>query len=257
MASDSTARRAARATSRPDPALVVATFALPHFPASDEHRAWWSTSPRLVPPALGGVVRGRRGAAWRSGRDQPYIAQRRMRALTLATILLRSPSSAPPRGQGLGHRLRRPAARRRERDRLLHALSPPTIVRFLWRRGDQVRMQGAIQRAHERVNVRRSRSDPAADRRRGRRPLAAAARRGRNVVGAHGAEASAESPPPPTLIVPTSQGELLLWATEFAPFFDEEELRLTRTIASSTARDRPRRLWKSAKAGSRSSRRTG
>ena len=216
-------------------ALLAATAAIPHFPEEGDAQPWWFRVYVvwfLVHWAVLAVLVAVR--LWRSGKEQPHVAQRRMRALTVASMLLTAAifllafSTDPHSAGALVVQLLAAASG----VIFFVALSPPAVVRLLWRRGDQARMQTALIGLVRATDVDEivSLILPPIGAAIGARALTLKDAVG-DVVGVHGAVPDEQ----PTLKVAMSQGELLVWATPFAPFFGEDELRLTQTLGELTS----------------------
>jgi signal transduction histidine kinase len=222
--------------------MLVWTFVLPHFPEPGEHRSGgfiaYLAGFLIHWTVLSSVAATR---LWRAGGGQPVVARRRMRLLAFAAALLtvalfaaaatsRSYSAASLASSALG--IVSALA-------FLLALAPPTIVRLLWRRPAQARVQGAIQ---DLVTLSRSQHEVAA---RVLGPMAeivgARALCLRNdegdVVGSYGLPEGRDEPEPDeaqVFEVEMSSGSLTVWASPYAPFFGQEELRMLETVGALT-----------------------
>jgi len=231
--------------------MITWTFLLPDFPESGEPRpasfiAYLAGF--LVHWTLLSVISSLR--LWRAGRGQPSLARRRMRLLATASALLtaalfvavlaREPDSAFAATGGLlafvssiGFYL---------------GLAPPQLVRLLWRRPEQRRLQEAIQGlmtiAKNRREVVERVLAPMADIV-GARAVAIRDSDGA-VLGAHNLPDSLvnelqEGGPPRTLDsehvleLEMPDGSLVVWTNPYAPFFGDEELELLRTLGALTA----------------------
>jgi signal transduction histidine kinase len=231
--------------------MITWTFVLPDFPESGEPR------PASFIAYLGGfllhwtllsVISSVR--LWRAGRGQPNLAKRRMRLLASASALLTAALFI--------------AALATEDDSPLAAaggllvlvssigfylgLAPPLLIRLLWRRPEQRRLQEAIQGL---MTIAKSRGEiiervlaPMADIV-GARALAVRDSAGA-VLGAYNVpervvETLQAGGPPPAfdsehvLEVEMPDGSLVIWTTPYAPFFGDEELQLLRTLGVLTA----------------------
>jgi signal transduction histidine kinase len=223
-------------------AMLVWTFVLPHIPEPGERRSagfiaylagfliHWTVLSSVAATRL-----------WRAGRGQPVVARRRMRLLAFAAALLtvalfaaaatsRSYSAASLASSALG--IIAAFA-------FLLALAPPAIVRILWRRPAQARVQEAIQ---DLVTLSRSQQEVAA---RVLAPMAeivgARALCLRNdegeIVGSHGLPEGRDEPEPgeaQIFEVEMPSGSLTVWASPYAPFFGQEELRMLETVGALT-----------------------
>jgi signal transduction histidine kinase len=215
--------------------LVVWTFALPSFPKTGEHRPPWFAAylvAFLVHWTVLSVVSAWR--LWAAGRRQPSVARRRMRLLasaaamiTLALVIVAAASSNDSPTALASQALALVSALC-----FLLALAPPAIVRQVWRRPEQERVQRAItdlialattqEEVAARVLV------PAADIV-GARAIAIRNADG-DIVGAHGLAGDDDEP----LEVAVTGGSLLVWATPYAPYFGDEELALLQTLGALT-----------------------
>ena len=223
-------------------AMIVWTFALTHFPETGEPRSGWFfayLAGFLIHWTVLSTVAATR--LWRAGRGQPVVARRRMRILAFAAGLLtvalfaaaatsRSYSAASLASSALG--IASALA-------FLLALAPPAIIRVLWRRPAQARVQDAIQ---DLVTLSRSQREVAT---RVLPPMAeivgARALCIRNdegeVVGSYGLPEGRDEPEPGEaqifeLDIPS--GSLTVWASPYAPFFGREELRMLETVGALT-----------------------
>ena len=231
--------------------MITWTFVLPDFPESGEPRpasfiAYLSGF--LLHWTLLSVISSVR--LWRAGRGQPNLAKRRMRLLASASALLTAALFI--------------AALATEDDSPLAAaggllvlvssigfylgLAPPLLIRLLWRRPEQRRLQEAIQGL---MTIAKSRGEiiervlaPMADIV-GARALAVRDSAGA-VLGAYNVpervvETLQAGGPPPAfdsehvLEVEMPDGSLVIWTTPYAPFFGDEELQLLRTLGVLTA----------------------
>jgi signal transduction histidine kinase len=231
--------------------MITWTFALPTFPESGEPRPASFIAYLvgfLLHWTLLSVISSVR--LWRAGRGQPNLARRRMRLLASASALLTAalfvaalatePDSALAAAGGLlalvssiGFYL---------------GLAPPQLIRLLWRRPEQRRLQEAIQGL---MTIVKSREEvvefvlaPMADIV-GARAVAIRDSDGA-VLGAYNVSESIVErlqeggPPPPLdsehiLELEMPDGSLVVWTTPYAPFFGDEELQLLRTLGALTA----------------------
>lgn len=224
--------------------MIVATFALPSYPEEGEPRPWWLslyligflTHWTLLSTAVSWRL-------WAAGSGQPGVSRRRMRmlafaaaALTIAlflVILEQDPESvAAAAGQLLA--LASACA-------FLLGLAPPAVVRAAWRRGEQRRLQAAIQNlvgsSSSREDVARSVLEPMTSIV-GAQSVALRDTTG-ELLGFHGREAVGVTE---ELEIPFEGGSLVVWTSPYAPFFGSDELSLLRTLAALTgiALDRAR-----------------
>ncbi|MGB2952672.1 MAG: histidine kinase dimerization/phospho-acceptor domain-containing protein, partial [Gaiellaceae bacterium] len=222
--------------------MVSWTFALPRIPASGESRPLWFNA-YLVAFMVHWTVLSTVAATrlWRAGGGQPSVARRRMRVLALATATLtvalffvvvtsRSHSSLAIASSALG--IVAAVA-------FLLGFVPPAIVRLLWRRPEQERVQDAIR---DLITLSRSQEEvatrvlaPMADIV-GARALSLRNDEGK-LVGSYGLPEGQEVPERDDaqvfeLEIPS--GSLTIWASPYAPFFGREELRLLETVGAFT-----------------------
>jgi signal transduction histidine kinase len=231
--------------------MIAWTFALPDFPASGEPRPASFIAYLvgfLLHWTLLSVISSVR--LWRAGRGQPNLAKRRMRLLASASALLTAALFV--------------AALSTDEDSALAAagglltlvssvgfylgLAPPQLVRLMWRRPEQRRLQEAIQ---ELMTIAKSREEIV------QRVLAPMA----DIVGARAVAIRDSSGAvlgtynvPEDLLETLEQGgslpaldservlefdmpdgSLVIWTTPYAPFFGDEELALLRTLGVLTA----------------------
>jgi signal transduction histidine kinase len=224
--------------------MVAATFVLPSIPESEETRPWslwlYLTGFLLHWTILSSAVAWRLSAA---GRGQPGVSRRRMRmlafaasALTVALFLVVAADEADSVLSAAGQVLGLASA-----CAFLLGLAPPALVRAAWRRGEQRRLQAAIQSlmasSSSREQIARSVLEPMTSIV-GARAVALRDTNG-DLIGYHGREDSAETE---ELEIPFEGGSLLVWTSPYAPFFGSDELALLRTLAALTgiALDRAR-----------------
>jgi signal transduction histidine kinase len=213
--------------------LVVWTFVLPFFPKTSEHWPAWFAAyivAFLVHWTVLSVVSAAR--LWAAGRQQPSVARRRMRLLALAAAAITvalvvvvaarsndSPTALVSQLLALVSALG-----------FLLGLAPPAIVRQVWRRPEQERMQRAITDlialATTQKEVAARVLEPAADIV-GARAIAIRNADG-DIVGAHGLAGEDDEP----VEVTVAGGSLLVWTTPYAPYFGDEELALLRTLGA-------------------------
>jgi len=218
--------------------LVLWTFALPHhLPAAGEPRPAWVWAYLIAFgihwTVLSAVVAAR---LWFAGRSEPTVARRRMQTLAVATtslalaILVLVANNNPDS----------PAALVAQTLGFLSAvcfwlgLAPPAIVRILWRRPEQRRMQATIESlmriaTSEEEIVRRVLEPMAAIV--GARAVAIRDAGGR-LIGRYDRGGNGENA---TLIeVPMPNGAIVVTTSPYAPFFGVDELNLLRTLGALT-----------------------
>jgi signal transduction histidine kinase len=220
-------------------AMIVWTFAIPRFPGPGEHR-----STGIVLYLIGFLIHWTVLSAvastrlWRAGRGQPSVARRRMRLLALASALLTmalfaavvtSQNNSVP--ALVSQVLAIVAALA-----FLLAFVPPGIVRLLWRRPEQERLQSALR---DLVTLATSQEEIA------QRVLGPMAQivganainlcneEGR-VVGAYGEATPADAGTGQVFEFSLPTAKLTVHASPYAPFFGNEELRVLETLASFT-----------------------
>ena len=224
-------------------AMIVWTFALPHFPEPGEPRSGWFiaylTGFLIHWTVLSSVAATR---LWRAGRGQPSVARRRMRILAFAaallTITLFAAAATSQTYSALA--LASSALGIASAFAFIVALAPPAVVRMIWRRPAQERVQDAVRDlialSHSQAEVATRVLAPMAD------IVGASAICIRNnegeLVGSYGLP-EGELEPAQTgdaqqfeLDIPS--GSLTVWASPYAPFFGREELRLLETVGAFT-----------------------
>jgi len=233
--------------------LLVWTFALRDIPNEGEPRPGAFTAYLILflahwaILALAVTVR-----LWRAGRGQPSVARRRMQLLSIASftltiaLFLAAFISDPSVRLELAVSLFSTASALG----FLFGLAPPAILRLLWRRPEQLRLQEAIaglMGAASRDEVVRDVLPPMA-RMVGARTVVLRDHEGR-LVGAYGAASDAQAEAadrvedrPDVLQIPLEIGTLTVWTSPYAPFFGTDETQLLRTLGALTglALDRAR-----------------
>jgi signal transduction histidine kinase len=235
--------------------VLVWTFALPDIP--DEGESWpvwfalyvvaflvhWTVLSTVVAVRL-----------WRAGRGQPSVAGRRMQllsvaasALTLALLLSAFGSDeASPLALAVALLVTLSAVA------FLLGLAPPAILRTIWRRPEQERLQDAITRLMGAMSEEEVADHvlPPVARLVGARAAGLEAADGR-WIGAYLASdamlaevgrAADERSRDDVLRLPMPGGSLVVWTSSYAPYFGSDELRLLETLAALTglALDRSR-----------------
>jgi signal transduction histidine kinase len=223
-------------------AMIVWTFALPHIPAPGERRTagfiaylagfliHWTVLSSVAATRL-----------WRAGRGQPSVARIRMRLLAVAAGLLTIAifaAAATSQSYSVPSLATNILAIASAIGFLL-ALAPPAVVRALWRRPSQSRVQDAIQ---DLVTLSRTQQEVAE---RVLAPMAeivgARALCLRNdegeMVGSFGIPEGSEEPATAEaqiFEVEIPAGSLTVWTSPYAPFFGREELRMLETVGALT-----------------------
>jgi signal transduction histidine kinase len=222
--------------------MVAWTFALPRIPAAGQSRPGWFyayLAGFMIHWTILSAVAASR--LWRAGGDEPSVARRRMRLLALATASLtialffvvatsQSHSWLTVASSALG---------------IIAAFAfllgfvPPSIVRLLWRRPEQEQVQKAIldlvTLAMSQEEIAQRVLPPMADIV-GARALILCNDEGR-LLGSHGLPEGALDPGTTDSQVfdfDIPGGRLRLWASPYAPFFGNEELRLLETLGGLT-----------------------
>lgn len=222
--------------------MIAWTFALPRIPASGQARPGWFYAYLggfMVHWTVLSTVAATR--LWRAGGGEPSVARRRMRLLALATAALtvalffvvitsQSHSWLTVSSSTLG---------------VVAALAfllgfvPPPVVRLLWRRPEQERLQSAIldlvTLAMSQEEIAQRVLPPMADIV-GARAITLSNEEGR-LLGSHGLAEGGRDPGEPDAQLfefELPAGRLKLWASPYAPFFGSEELRLLETLGGLT-----------------------
>ena len=225
-------------------AMVVWTFALPHFPETGEPRPWWFVA-FLAGFLIHWTVLSSVAATrlWRAGRGQPAVARRRMRLLAFAAALLTIALFAAAATSQSYSALALASSSLAIASALafLVALAPPAAVRMLWRRPAQERVQDAIR---DLIALSRSQREvaarvlgPMADIV-GARALAIRNNEG-ELIGTYGFPEGelepADAGDSQLFEVEIPSGSLTVWASPYAPFFGRDELRLLETVGAFTS----------------------
>jgi signal transduction histidine kinase len=222
--------------------VVVWTFALPHIPEQGEPRSAgfivYLVAFLIHWTVLSSVAATR---LWRAGRGQPSVARKRMRLLALSAALLTIAlfaAAATSQSYSVPSLVSNVLAIASAVGFLL-ALAPPAIVRLIWRRPSQARMQDAIQDlvtlSHSQQEVADRVLAPMAQIV-GARALCLRNDEGQS-VGSYGLPEGASEPETADaqiFEVEIPAGSLTVWASPYAPFFGREELRMLETIGALT-----------------------
>jgi signal transduction histidine kinase len=232
-------------------ALLVWTFALPEIPQEGEPRsagfvaflvaflAHWTILSIVVALRL-----------LHAGGGQPSVARRRMHLLagaaTLTTVILLASAFTPEASPGL--ELAYAFMSTASALGFLTGLAPPRLLRMLWRRPEQQRLQEAVTSLMGAVTedeVARAVLPPMA-RIVGARTVALRRKDG-SLIGAYGAGADAEADvreaaEGEAILLPVPSGTLEVWTSPYAPYFGSDELQLLKTLGALTglALDRSR-----------------
>ncbi|HKA26680.1 MAG TPA: HAMP domain-containing sensor histidine kinase [Gaiellaceae bacterium] len=223
--------------------MIVWTFALPHIPEPGEPRSGLFIA-YLVAFLIHWTVLSSVAATrlWRAGRGQPAVARRRMRILAFAAALLTIALFAAAATSRTYSVLALVSSALGIASALafLIALAPPAVVRMVWRRPAQERVQDAVR---DLITLSRSQAEvaqrvlgPMADIV-GARALCLRNNEG-DLIGSYGL---AEGEFEPVHVGDAQQfeveipsGLLTVWASPYSPFFGREELRLLETVGAFT-----------------------
>jgi signal transduction histidine kinase len=224
--------------------LVVWTFLLPHIPQRGDPQPTWFKVYLIAFvvhwTALSVIV------SWRllkAGRHQPTVARRRMSMLAFAAAAITAAIVAAAVG---GERYSVQAlisgiAASVSGLAFLLGLSPPPLLRMLWRRPEQRRVQDAIRQLMARVVSEREVAErvlPPMAEIVGAHAIAfvdhsGGLLHGHNLSVAQEAEVlSREGRMRDVISIDVGQEELLIWPNPYAPFFGDEELRLLTTLTA-------------------------
>jgi signal transduction histidine kinase len=224
--------------------LVISTFALPYLPAEGEAWAWWFVLYLIAFLVHWSVLLTLVAARlWLAGRAEATVARRRMRMLAFASSAITAAlllSIAAQDQESLGALIVGLIATLSALAFLV-GFSPPSVLRVMWRRPEQDRVQQAIGQ----LMTATSEEDVAA---RVLEPMAL-------IVGARGValeDAAGRRIGTYGVIDPDAVQALTTWAfpfgrllvhtSAFAPYFGDEERKLLQTLGSLTglALDRAR-----------------
>jgi signal transduction histidine kinase len=223
-------------------AMIVWTFAMPRFPASGEGRSalfiaylvgfmvHWTVLSTVTSVRL-----------WRAGTAQPSVARRRMRLLAIASALLTAALFAAV-GTSQTYSV---LALISQLLAVVAAISfflafvPPAVVRALWRRPEQERLQDALRNLVALATSQREVAErvvlPMAE------IVGAQTVTIRNedgeVMAAHDTprdEGARRAGAGQTFHIEMPTGSLTVCASPYAPFFGNEELRVLETLAAFT-----------------------
>jgi signal transduction histidine kinase len=227
-------------------ALCVWTVALPDFPKTGEHR---SLGFSIYVYALVGQFAFLSSVAayrlWRAGRDQPSVPRNRMRMLSIAAVALAAAIlcavAAPADDQGIQIAVSGLAVA--SALAFLLGLSPPRIIRLLWRRPEQERFRDAIGGLMAATTPEEVAANvlPPMTRLVGARAVLLLDDAD-NVVAHHGEPRPVPRSGPNVLQLDIPGGRLIVWGGPYAPFFGSDEIELLRSLGALTglALDRTR-----------------
>src|SRR3954452_19083263 len=219
--------------------MIVWTFAIPRFPAAGEHRSsgfvLYLIAFLIHWTVLSAVASNR---LWRAGRNQPSVAKRRMRLLAFASALLTVAlfaAAVTSQNNSVPALVSQALAIVAALSFLL-AFVPPAIVRLLWRRPEQERLQNAMR---DLVTLATSQEEIA---QRVLGPMAqivgasaaTLCNQDGDAVGRYGEPPEGDENPSQVFEFTLPSARLTVYASPYAPFFGNEELRLLDTLSSFT-----------------------
>jgi signal transduction histidine kinase len=214
--------------------VLIWTFANPRLPAAGEPRpAWyWPYLAAFIVhwTVLAIVVSAR---LWRAGADEPSVARKRMRTLTVSAaaitvaLFLAIPSSDKHSVYALASGLLASVSA----IGFLLGFAPPAFLRLLWRRPEQRRVQEAIGGLMAATTVDEVAAEvlPPMSRLVGARALELRGPDGA-LLGSYRVDGDAQGAEPITRT--GSFGSLLVWTSPYAPFFSDDELKTLDSLAS-------------------------
>lgn len=218
-------------------ALVLATFVLPEFPDEEASWPWWFTAylvAFLVHWTLLSVLVTAR--LWAAGSGQPSVARRRMRGLGLASAALTFAILfvAFAGGDESAAALVTQLAALFSALAFMLGLAPPASVRAAWRQPEQERFGDAVATLMSATTAQEVAAAvlPALARFVGADAVVLRNEVG-GTIGSFGAAAGSEDGA--TIVLPVAGGSLALWASPYAPYFGDEELRLAESLAALTS----------------------
>jgi signal transduction histidine kinase len=224
--------------------LVIATFALPYLPAEGEAWPWWFALYAIAFLVHWSVLLTLVAIRlWLAGRAEATVARRRMRmlafasvAITAALLLAVAVGDEDSAGALVAVLFVTASA-----VAFLLGFSPPSVLRIMWRRPEQARVQqavGELMTATSEQDVADRVLEPMALIV-GARGVALEDTYGRR-IGTHGTVERDSADALTTWAFPF--GRLLVHTSAFAPYFGEEERKLLQTLGSLTglALDRAR-----------------
>jgi signal transduction histidine kinase len=217
--------------------LVVATFVLPHVPASGESWPWWFAAyvtAFVVHWSVLLLIVAMR--LWRAGRAEATVARRRMQMLAIAATAITAAlvlAAAGP-NQDSPDALAIALLGTLSAVAFMLGFAPPNDLRLLWRRPEQERMQlaiGELMSATSEQDVAARVLEPMA-RMVGARGVALEAADGSR-IGEYGSVEQATTGDVRRLEFPF--GTLVVSTSAFAPFFGTEERKLLTALGSLTS----------------------
>ena len=226
--------------------LIAWTIALPDFPQAGEHRSLaFSIFLYALVLQFGSLSMIAAYRLWRAGRDQPSVARNRMRMLSLAAVALTAAVLfavvAPADDEGI--QVAVSALAIASALAFLLGLSPPRVVRLVWRRPEQERFRDAIGGLMVATTPEEVAANvlPPMTRLVGARAVFLLDGGG-NVIASHGDDAPIPPAGPNVVRLDIPGGGLVVWGGPYAPFFGSEEVDLLRSLGALTglALDRTR-----------------
>ena len=223
--------------------LVTATLVLPFLPGEGEAWPWW-----FVAYAVGFVVHWSLLLSvvairlWRAGRDEASVARRRMQMLAFASTALTAALvlALAAGDDGSLAELVVTLLATLSGFAFLLGFAPPSILRLLWRRPEQTRMQDAVGELMSATTVEdvAARVLPPMASMVGARGISLESTDGTR-IGTYGAIDDAEGDVAQWEL---PFGRLIVRTSSFAPFFGDEERKLLTALGSLTglALDRAR-----------------
>jgi signal transduction histidine kinase len=226
--------------------LLVWTFATPSFPSEGEGMPAWFTAyivGFLIHWTVLTVVSAWR--LWRGARNEPNVARRRMQmlAFALAAITTAIFVGAIAPDQGTEFELATTVLVTAAAMAFLVGLAPPGLLRLLWRRREQERLQqgiAALMEATTEESVASQVLPPMAGIV-GARAIALDGEDG-HPIGDHGSPPDEIEGESSVYTISIPGGLLTVWTSPYAPYFGREERRLLETLGALTglALDRSR-----------------
>jgi signal transduction histidine kinase len=230
--------------------LMAWTLVLPDIPAPGESRSGFFESYLVAALAVWTVIALFVAARlWRAGRGQPGVARHRMRMLSFAALAMTSAlliaGSNPEGGSTL--ELATSVLIVFSALAFMLGVSPPDVVRTLWRRAENEETREAISHLMKATTPEEVTADvlPAMARVVGARAIYFVDDEGMP-MGSHGAPLALldtlDEDDPAVLRVELPEGSLIISMSRYAPFFGDEEIAVLRTLGNlaSLALDRSR-----------------
>ena len=220
-------------------AVLVWTYALPETSLEGETRTTAFLAAFLLYWIVLTVVVAAR--LWRGGRGAPIVARRRLRVLAAAATMLTIAILLGAFGQDYDAlELASTVLAGLSALAFLLGLAPPPIVRLMWRRPENARLQNAILGLMSAASEEEVADQVAAPMAAlvGARAVALVDEKGQ-VIGAHGGSEELlegrDRGEPDIVEVDVPFGQVVVWTSPYAPHFGADEVRLLRTIGSFAA----------------------